>query len=74
MSSFVRASDEEPSEEELDTKVRMTFLTAYIKSLCRWLLIFGKSVTIEEPDKVKDIVVELLDELNNHYQTQPVGR
>src|SRR5690606_17631832 len=31
------------SEEELDTKVRVTFLTAHMKFLCRWLLMFGSS-------------------------------
>lgn len=60
------------SEEELDTKVRMTFLTGYIKSICRWLLMYGKSVTIEHPEKTKEIISELLEELNLHYQPQVV--
>ena len=60
------------SEEELDTKVRMTFLTGYMKSICKWLLMFGNSVTIEQPEKAKEIISELLDELNFHYQAQPV--
>jgi len=56
------------SEEELATKVRMTFLTGYMKSICRWLLMYGKSVTIEHPEKTKEIISELLEELNLHYQ------
>ncbi len=60
------------SEEDLDTKVRMTFLTGYMKSICRWLLMFGSSVTIEHPDKAKEIIAELLEELNFHYQPQAV--
>lgn len=60
------------SEEDLDTKVRMTFLTSYMKSLCRWLLMFGNGVVIEQPEKAKDIIAELLEELNFHYQKQPV--
>lgn len=60
------------SEEELDTKVRMTFLSGYIKSICRWLLMYGKSVTIEHPEKTKEIISELLEELNLHYQPQVV--
>lgn len=60
------------SEEELDTKVRMTFLTGYIKSICRWLLMYGKSVTIEHPEEAKEIIFEFLEELNLHYQRQVV--
>jgi predicted DNA-binding transcriptional regulator YafY len=56
------------SEEDLDTKVRMTFLTGHIKPLCRWLLMFGNCVTIEQPEKAKEIIVTLLEELNFHYQ------
>jgi predicted DNA-binding transcriptional regulator YafY len=56
----------------LDTKVRMTFLTGYMKSICRWLLMFGNNVTIEYPDKAKEIIAELLEELNFHYQSQAV--
>jgi predicted DNA-binding transcriptional regulator YafY len=62
------------SEEELETKVRMTFLTGYLKSLCRWLLMFGNAVTIEQPEKAKEIISELLEELNLHYQTQAIER
>ena len=60
------------SEEELETKIRMTFLTGYLKSICRWLLMFGSSVTIEHPAKAKEIISELLEELNFHYQPQVV--
>jgi predicted DNA-binding transcriptional regulator YafY len=59
------------SEEELDTKVRLTFLTGHLKSLCRWLLMFGNGVTIEQPEKGRDIILSLLEELNFHYQPQP---
>ncbi len=62
------------SEEELDTKIRMTFLTGYMKSICRWLLMFGNSVIIEHPAKAKDIISELLEELNFHYQPQVVSQ
>lgn len=60
------------SEEEFDNKVRMTFLTGYLKSICRWLLMFGNTVTIEQPEKAKEIITGLLDELNFHYQAQVV--
>lgn len=60
------------SEEDLNSKVRLTFLTSYLKAFCRWMLMFGNSVTIEEPDKARDIIVGLLEELNFHYQPQVV--
>jgi predicted DNA-binding transcriptional regulator YafY len=62
------------SEEDLETKVRMTFLTGYVKSLCRWLLMFGNGVTIEQPEKAKEVISELLEELNFHYQTPAIAR
>ncbi len=58
------------SEEEVDTKVRMTFLTGHLKSLCKWLLMFGNGATLEQPEKAKDIIADLLEELNFHYHTQ----
>jgi predicted DNA-binding transcriptional regulator YafY len=58
------------SEEELETKVRMTFLTGYVKPICRWLLMFGSSVTIEQPETARQIIIELLEDLNFHYQPQ----
>lgn len=60
------------SEEECDNKVRMTFLTSYIKSICRWLMMFGSDVVIEQPEKTKDIILDLLEELNSHYQPASV--
>jgi predicted DNA-binding transcriptional regulator YafY len=56
------------SEEDLGEKTRMTFLTAYTKGIARWLLMFGSEVEIESPDTVKEIVVELVDELREHYK------
>lgn len=60
------------SEEELDSKVKMVFLTCYLKGLCRWLLMFGSGVTLEQPEKAKEIIADLVEELNMHYQPQSV--
>jgi hypothetical protein len=35
---------------------------------------FGSSVMIEHPAKAKDIIAELLEELNFHYQPQVVSQ
>jgi len=55
------------SEEMVDTKVRMTFLTAYVKPFCKWLLTFGSSVEIEIPETAKEMMVDLVEELTAHY-------
>lgn len=57
------------AEEDLGDKVRMTFLTGYIRPLARWLLMFGTNVTIEAPEKLKEIMAELVEELSMHYNT-----
>jgi predicted DNA-binding transcriptional regulator YafY len=55
------------SEEIVDDKVRMTFLTGHIHYLCRWLMMFGSTVEIESPDEAKTIMRDLIEELNEHY-------
>jgi predicted DNA-binding transcriptional regulator YafY len=42
------------SEEELPTKVRMTFLVGHFHYFCRWLLSYGTMVEIEGPAKLKE--------------------
>lgn len=60
------------SEEDLGSKIRMTFLTAHSRGLARWLLMFGNSVDIESPEKFKDVVTGLLDALNEHHKLNAV--
>ena len=57
------------SEEDLGDKIRMTFLTAYPTALARWLLLFGKSITIENNEAFKARIAEFLLELNEHHNT-----
>lgn len=56
------------SEEIVDDKVRMTFLTSFPEYLVRWLLIYTDAVTIESPDSVKEIFGRLVAELQEHYE------
>jgi predicted DNA-binding transcriptional regulator YafY len=56
------------SEEDLGDKCRMTFLVANLRSFCRWLLMFGTSVEIENPDDLKETMEEMVDELSVHYK------
>ncbi|HEY4654124.1 MAG TPA: YafY family protein [Cyclobacteriaceae bacterium] len=56
------------AEEDLGDAVRMTFLTGFLPSLGRWLLSYGSAVEIESPEKLREIVHDLLGELNDHYK------
>ena len=55
------------SEEDLGDKCRLTFLIANLRTFCRWLMMFGKSVEIESPDALKETMDELVEELRTHY-------
>ena len=55
------------SEEDLGDKCRMTFLVGNLHSFCRWLMMYGKSVEIESPNELRDIMEELVEELSKHY-------
>jgi predicted DNA-binding transcriptional regulator YafY len=56
------------SEEDLGDKCRMTFLIGGMKSFCRWLIMFGNSVEIEAPEKLREIMDEVIEELVQHYK------
>jgi predicted DNA-binding transcriptional regulator YafY len=57
------------SEEDLDDSVRMTFLVANFNSFCRWLLTYGTEVDIEGPEKLKETMDNLIEELTTHYKS-----
>jgi predicted DNA-binding transcriptional regulator YafY len=57
------------SEEELEDTVRMTFLIANFHYFCRWLLTYGTEVDIEGPEKLKETMDNLIDELTAHYKS-----
>jgi predicted DNA-binding transcriptional regulator YafY len=57
------------SEEDLGDRCRMTFLIASMGSFCRWLLMYGSAVEIESPDKLKETMEEMVEELAAHYRS-----
>jgi predicted DNA-binding transcriptional regulator YafY len=57
------------SEEDLGEKCRMTFLVGSMRSFGRWLLMYGNAVEIESPDKLKEVMEEIVEELVVHYKT-----
>ncbi|SOD80108.1 helix-turn-helix transcriptional regulator [Spirosoma fluviale] len=60
------------SEEDLGDFVRIHFQTPYPEGLARWLIMYGKLVTIEQPDSLKAMIRSLVDELNTHYMDSTV--
>jgi predicted DNA-binding transcriptional regulator YafY len=60
------------SEEEVDEKCRMTFLIGSLRSFGRWLLMYGSAVEIESPDKLKEVMDEMVEELVRHYKNSEV--
>jgi predicted DNA-binding transcriptional regulator YafY len=57
------------SEEDLDDRLRMTFLIHSETSFCRWLVMFGNAVEIESPSSLKEAMATLVEELALHYRT-----
>ena len=62
-------------EEPMGDLVRMHFLTPYVQGLARWLLMFGNTVTVEQPDLLLTTMQDLTENLRDHYLVeQPVGK
>ncbi len=55
------------SEEDLGDKVRLTFLADNLGWIARWLLAYGSAVEIERPERLKTMMIELVEELQSHY-------
>ena len=55
------------SEEDLGEHVRIQLCTPFVDGLARWLLSYGKYVTIEEPPLLLDKMRSLAGEVNAHY-------
>jgi predicted DNA-binding transcriptional regulator YafY len=57
------------SEEELEDSVRMIFLVGNFRYFCRWLLMYGSDVEIEGPERLKETMEDVVEELTAHYKT-----
>ncbi len=62
------------SEEDLGDRVRMTFLVDNFNLLARWLLSFGKAVTVEQPERLTETMVEMVEELHEHYRHDAIAQ
>src|SRR5699024_2577749 len=55
------------SEEKVEDGVQMTFLTSSIEYFARWLLMWGRGVTVRKPEQLKIRIQELRKELIRHH-------
>ena len=56
------------SQVDLGDRIRAEFLMDNFNYMAKWLLMFGTSVEIEEPEELKTHVAGLVEELYEHYQ------
>lgn len=54
-------------EEDLGDQIRMWFQTPWLQGMARWLLMFGNTVTIEQPDSLQQLMQKLAEGLSEHY-------
>jgi predicted DNA-binding transcriptional regulator YafY len=55
------------SEEDLGDRVRITFLVDSMNTLGRWLLSYGRGVEVQQPEKLREVMAALVEELSEHY-------
>ena len=55
-------------EEALSNSIQMTFMTPSLEYFARWILMFGKEITIISPKELTLIAKELVQELRSHYK------
>lgn len=56
------------SEEEIGSRVHMTFLVGNFSVFCRWLLTYGIKVQIEFPPRLQETMEVVIDEIAAHYK------
>jgi predicted DNA-binding transcriptional regulator YafY len=55
------------SEQDLGDHIRMNFLVSNLHWFCRWLMMYGANVEIEEPTEALEVMTQLVSELQAHY-------
>jgi len=60
------------SQEETLDGIRMTFLTQCLKTLGRWLLMYGNSIRVEHPTELHEIMRQYIQEMVEHYELPTV--
>lgn len=55
------------SQADLGAKIRAEFMMDSTDHMARWLMMFGTSAEVEEPELLKTTIAELAEELLTHY-------
>jgi predicted DNA-binding transcriptional regulator YafY len=55
------------SQVDLGDAIRCEFMVDSIDYMAKWLLGFGKAATIEQPEELKTMMAELVEELHEHF-------
>ena len=56
------------SQEEVNGKIEMTFLTSSLTGFTRWFMLFGDQVEIVTPSVLKELVLEHLTNIQNNLK------
>lgn len=60
------------SQTDLGDRIRAEFMMDNLGYMARWLLMFGSSAEVEEPEELKAMVQGLVEELHEHYQKDKI--
>jgi predicted DNA-binding transcriptional regulator YafY len=55
------------SQEDMGDRIRAEFMVDSIGYMANWLLMFGSKVTVESPEELKLKLVEITEDLYQHY-------
>jgi predicted DNA-binding transcriptional regulator YafY len=55
------------SQTDLGDRVRAEFMMDSLVTMARWLLMYGPNIEIEEPEQLKTIMAETVEELYEKY-------
>lgn len=55
------------SQTDLGAKIRAEFMMDNVNHMARWLMMFGATAEVEEPESLRTSIAELAEELLNHY-------
>lgn len=60
------------SQNDLGDRIRAEFMMDNLKIMAQWLLMYGNAVEVEQPDELKAIMMQVVEELHDHYAKQSV--
>lgn len=55
------------SQSDLGHRIRAEFMLDNLSTMARWLLMYGTNIEVEEPEELKTMLVEMVEELHDHY-------